>query len=135
MRSRKEGGQRRGRGENQRIYLVDTSFVVDELKVRPRAPGLMIGEMTAKKFERLALPIERRLTDPCPARCLHTHQPRDATYAGNPALRKTEAQIRQHCVCARSGAISRSSLTPVFTPTAGPRNSGRQSLSAWPRAA
>ena len=59
--------------EDEDVDLVDPALVVDELEVRPRAPGLVVRQMLAQELERLALPLERRLRDRRPSRRFHGH--------------------------------------------------------------
>jgi hypothetical protein len=46
------------RCQDERVDLVDAPLVVDELEVRPSAPRLVIGEVSAEEIKRLALPLE-----------------------------------------------------------------------------
>jgi hypothetical protein len=63
--------QQTGRAEYKQINLVDTSVIVDELEVRPRAPGVTIGQMLAEELQSLAFPLVGRWADNCPTRRLH----------------------------------------------------------------
>jgi hypothetical protein len=62
--------QARG-SEDEQIDLIDPSFVVDELKVGPCAPGFVVGKMAAREVQRFALPRKRALTHGGPTRHIH----------------------------------------------------------------
>jgi hypothetical protein len=59
------------RRENEGIDFIDTSFVVDELEVRPCAPRLVVGQMFAQEVQRFPLPLESRLADRRPTSWSH----------------------------------------------------------------